>query len=296
MNQEYNNNDNDEGHALQHEETVKLEEAWAMLPHLFNTWDTDQSGKLDKGDLLGGVERFCDSTEADFDSRMVLRLFEEVDTNSNSVLDTREFAVFIARFGETMGISLDALVDQLAEIAVQQVPPQNKTTTQARPTRRMSLLPKRTSKCEESSTAPTWAQLKEASEELYASKPSSVEKLRISLAVRKSRRIQKAAAKEAAAKAKTDNLKPVSQIKSPRRASSYPSQTPGIWQKIRQPIRRLSMTDSRTVLDEEDEDGEHLLSVDQLENFSLFDMSNTVDGSASLASFPGYTYNYEVSK
>jgi hypothetical protein len=171
------------------EQAKMLQEAWTLLPRLFDIWDTDESGELDKTELLTGVEQFCEIAGLDFDSRCVASTFSEVDHNNDRVLDRREFSVFISRFADSVGVPLDAFAyiaaEQLADVAMypdsipQQEPQPTKTPTW-----------RRNSTCSTEQVhakvqrSKNWAELKYTSETIHSSTPSSWETLRLGLAMR----------------------------------------------------------------------------------------------------------------
>ena len=126
------------------EKERRRDEAWTMMPRLFDIWgklygfeyitfgqhshpfspDADSSGTLDKNEVFMGVEQYCEARELSFDSRVICCLWSEVDDNGDQVLDRREFAVFLARYCEWIGIALDDLAfvvfEQLAGVAPMQ--------------------------------------------------------------------------------------------------------------------------------------------------------------------------------
>jgi hypothetical protein len=56
-----------------------------------------------------GVEQYCEARGLSFDSRVISRLWKEVDDNGDGVLDRQEFSVFLSRYCEAIGIALDDL-------------------------------------------------------------------------------------------------------------------------------------------------------------------------------------------
>eukprot|EP00545_Synedropsis_sp_CCMP1620_P014154 CAMPEP_0119014762 /NCGR_PEP_ID=MMETSP1176-20130426/10375_1 /TAXON_ID=265551 /ORGANISM="Synedropsis recta cf, Strain CCMP1620" /LENGTH=325 /DNA_ID=CAMNT_0006968001 /DNA_START=30 /DNA_END=1007 /DNA_ORIENTATION=- len=97
-------------------------EAWTMMPRLFDIWDADASGTLDKNEVFLGVDQYCEAREIVFDSRVITQLWSQVDDNGDGVLDRHEFAVFLARYCEAVGVGLDdmafVVLEQLAGVTM----------------------------------------------------------------------------------------------------------------------------------------------------------------------------------
>lgn len=160
------------------EKDRRVAEAWTMMPRLFDIWDSDSSGALDKNEVFLGVEQYCEARELSFDSRVISRLWCEVDDNGDQVLDRHEFAVFLARYCEGIGIALDDLafvvMEQLAGVTPMQGPSCDQGGKPGAAFHRFWALKKRRPR-----TSYTWAQLKIESEKLSAkSDPSPTWELR----------------------------------------------------------------------------------------------------------------------
>lgn len=333
----------------QEQEARKLEEAWIMMPRLFDIWDVDASGELDRNELLTGVEKFCDAAGLDFDSRRVVSILSEVDDNSDCVLDRREFSIFLARFAESVNVPLDdfafAVAEQLADIAMEIVP-QEERVQQRQVSPKRSLWNRDATKTKAAAKAQqqqqlalaqkSWTQLKFKSEALYNSKPSAWERLRLGLAMRNFRTaeqkrktsatidlwfsIQKAlvmkkrktdAAKEASmledAGSKTNPRGFIGALDAIRRkgqstmnadqASRRPTTEPGNWIKDRFLVNKRgslsSSSDNVTLLEDQDYDEEHLLSISQLENFRPYPCDGDDDDDA-LSRSPNRSYAYDM--
>jgi hypothetical protein len=73
---------------------------------------------LDQPEVFLGVEQYCEARGLGFDSRVISQLWRQVDDNIDGVLDRHEFAVFLARYCDAIGVPLDDLafvvLEQLA--------------------------------------------------------------------------------------------------------------------------------------------------------------------------------------
>jgi hypothetical protein len=88
-----------------------------MLPRLFMIWDEDGNGFLDEGELFAGLGRYCTARSISIDRKAVLKILSEVDDNDDRLLDTREFAIFFARFAELV----DCCISDLATFMIEQL-------------------------------------------------------------------------------------------------------------------------------------------------------------------------------
>ena len=127
--------------------------------------DADSSGALDKNEVFLGVEQYCEARELSFDSRVISRLWGEVDDNGDQILDRHEFAVFLARYCEGIGIALDDLafvvMEQLAGVAPKQDASSDHEEKPGALFHKFWALKKRKPR-----TVYTWAELKVESEKL----------------------------------------------------------------------------------------------------------------------------------
>ena len=88
----------------------------------FTLLDADGSGTLNKNEVFMGVEQYCEAQGIGFDSRVISRLWRQVDENEDGVFDHREFPVFLARYCQAVGVGLDDMacvfLEQLAGTAM----------------------------------------------------------------------------------------------------------------------------------------------------------------------------------
>eukprot|EP00545_Synedropsis_sp_CCMP1620_P011999 CAMPEP_0119009724 /NCGR_PEP_ID=MMETSP1176-20130426/4560_1 /TAXON_ID=265551 /ORGANISM="Synedropsis recta cf, Strain CCMP1620" /LENGTH=355 /DNA_ID=CAMNT_0006962293 /DNA_START=98 /DNA_END=1165 /DNA_ORIENTATION=- len=175
-------------------QVMKQQEAWTVMPHLFDIWDVNESGGLDKNELLAGIAQFCDVAGLDFDSRRVVSIFGEVDANGDCVLDRREFSVFISRFADSIDVPLDdfafVVAEQLVNIVMKPHPVQQHDTPPGgnQSTRKGGSNIKNTSTQVVDQRRESWAELKFTSEALHTiSTLSPWERLRLGLAMHKYR-------------------------------------------------------------------------------------------------------------
>mmetsp|Transcript_483 Transcript_483/g.785 ORF Transcript_483/g.785 Transcript_483/m.785 type:complete len:306 (-) Transcript_483:121-1038(-) len=92
-------------------------EGWAMLPRLFRMWDEDGNGFLDEKELFAGLNHYCTAKNINIDKKQVQTILNEVDDDDDRLLDTREFAVFFARFADLV----DCCISDLAFFMIEQL-------------------------------------------------------------------------------------------------------------------------------------------------------------------------------
>lgn len=132
-----------------------------------------------------GVEKYCDAREIAFDSRAISRLWAQVDDNGDGVLDRHEFAVFLARYCEAVGIALDdmamVVLSQLAESAMDDQS-SSKDEDDEEPEsilKRLSMIGTR-----RPTKRASWAALKVQSEDLTQKPASPWEAMKLNLALK----------------------------------------------------------------------------------------------------------------
>lgn len=87
----------------------KMEDGWMLMPRLFEMWDCDESGSLDRGEVMRGLERYCRAKSIEMNYETVGDIFEATDDNHDGDLDQREFGLFMSKFAELLGVELDEL-------------------------------------------------------------------------------------------------------------------------------------------------------------------------------------------
>jgi hypothetical protein len=89
---------------------------WSMMPRLFEIWDFDDSGSIDREELLFGINEYCVRNSVTVPKNEIMRMMDEVDTNHDSQLDVHEFSVFLHKFVEYIECPLDDATYFLLEI------------------------------------------------------------------------------------------------------------------------------------------------------------------------------------
>lgn len=89
---------------------------WSLMPRLFDVWDFDESGTIDREELLYGVNEYCKLKKAKFSDDECIALMNDVDVNHDHVLDRREFSIFLAKFSCAVNADLDDVVYFMLEI------------------------------------------------------------------------------------------------------------------------------------------------------------------------------------
>lgn len=86
-----------------------------MLPKLFKAWDLDGNGYIDQRELFMGLGRYCRMKNVPVKRQSILSILMVVDINHDHRLDEREFSVFLARFADSLNISLFDLTYSIME-------------------------------------------------------------------------------------------------------------------------------------------------------------------------------------
>jgi hypothetical protein len=89
---------------------------WSMMPRLFEIWDFDESGYIDRDELLFGVNEYCVRNNVTVPNKVLIEMMDEVDTNHDHQLDIHEFSVFLHKFVDFVGCPLDDATYFLLEI------------------------------------------------------------------------------------------------------------------------------------------------------------------------------------
>lgn len=98
-----------------HDDSKGAREGWSMMNGLFDTWDVDNSGSIDRHELSSGMGRLIRENGLDehITGDDVLRIMREVDLDDDEHLDRREFACFLSRLSVAADISLDGITHAL---------------------------------------------------------------------------------------------------------------------------------------------------------------------------------------
>lgn len=90
-------------------DAVAQHEGWKMMPLLFDTWDLDNSGTIDRFELTRGMKELIKDHGLSITTEDVLQIMTEVDLNDDDQLDRREFGCFLSRIAAASGKSLDSI-------------------------------------------------------------------------------------------------------------------------------------------------------------------------------------------
>ena len=88
---------------------------WDNMERLFQQWDTDLDGTIDRRELGIGMSLFRNKHECALTPVEYLKIMDEVDDNGDGRLDPREFSAYLARFALAAGIKLEVLTSHLME-------------------------------------------------------------------------------------------------------------------------------------------------------------------------------------
>mmetsp|Transcript_37984 Transcript_37984/g.83283 ORF Transcript_37984/g.83283 Transcript_37984/m.83283 type:complete len:214 (-) Transcript_37984:124-765(-) len=88
---------------------------WDNMERLFEQWDTDGDGTIDRRELGIGMSMFRNSHKCALTPVEYLKIMDEVDDNGDGVLDPREFSAYLARFALAAGVKLEVLTSHLME-------------------------------------------------------------------------------------------------------------------------------------------------------------------------------------
>ena len=89
---------------------------WSLLPRLFEIWDFDESGFIDRKELLFGIKEYCTVKNITYNEQKLFVIMDEVDTNHDNQLDMHEFSLFLFKFVELVGSPFDDVIYYLLEI------------------------------------------------------------------------------------------------------------------------------------------------------------------------------------
>lgn len=98
-------------------DTEEYNVAFKHLPELFSTFDTDESGSLDRAELMQVMQRLILVESLTVTQGEILDIFAEVD-DGNEELDIREFSCFLLKFSELSMLPLDEIVGLLMNEAL----------------------------------------------------------------------------------------------------------------------------------------------------------------------------------
>ena len=79
---------------------------WSLLPRLFDDWDMDKSGTIDRDELLYGIKRFCRSNEIVYSPQIGRQLMDAVDINNDQEFDQQEFVAFLTLFSQSTNVAI----------------------------------------------------------------------------------------------------------------------------------------------------------------------------------------------
>jgi hypothetical protein len=82
---------------------------WMMMLVIFDIWDFDGNHAIDRQELFAGLGRFCKVKGIPLRYNVIDSIYDEVNDNEDSELDQREFSVFLSKYAEASGISLNDL-------------------------------------------------------------------------------------------------------------------------------------------------------------------------------------------
>jgi Ca2+-binding EF-hand superfamily protein len=90
-------------------------DGWSLMPALFELMDVNNSGSLDREEILLGLRLYCNSKRIVPNDQEILRIFSDVDLNNDYVLDAREFSVFMAKFCNSISVRMEEVASFILE-------------------------------------------------------------------------------------------------------------------------------------------------------------------------------------
>ena len=94
-----------------HMSISKSSRRWGDVEQLFERWDADNDGYIDRFELFTRLSSFrkqCSLSSVEF-----MRIMHGVDENLDSKLDRREMSLFLSKFADRAGINLETLTQHL---------------------------------------------------------------------------------------------------------------------------------------------------------------------------------------
>ena len=79
---------------------------WKLLPSLFELWDFDGNGYIDRSELCVGLGRYCRQRGISPTKDNIACITVLMEETHDDRLDQREFSVGMARFAESVGVPL----------------------------------------------------------------------------------------------------------------------------------------------------------------------------------------------
>ena len=89
----------------------KSSRRWGDVEQLFERWDVDNDGYIDRSELFTRLSSFrkqCSLSGVEF-----MKIIHDVDENLDSKLDRREMSLFLSKFADRAGINLETLTQHL---------------------------------------------------------------------------------------------------------------------------------------------------------------------------------------
>jgi len=103
-------------YLIKSHEHISNEKGWRDMPKLFEVWDGDKSGSLDRVEIAIGIQNFLTKSEGcEVTLIQCLQIMDEVDDDGNRELCQMEFSAFLSKFASASGIPLGTLTSFLLE-------------------------------------------------------------------------------------------------------------------------------------------------------------------------------------
>lgn len=79
---------------------------WSQLPSLFEEWDFNKDGAIDRDELLFGVRAFCRKYKVSYSEAVGQQLMEAADSNHDGKFDIAELREFLSLFARSVHVSV----------------------------------------------------------------------------------------------------------------------------------------------------------------------------------------------
>ena len=91
-------------------------EGWKMMPYLFNVFDADNYGSIDRNELVENMGLLVKELGLDMTLPDVWEIFSEVDKNDSQDLDRHEFGYFLSEFAKRGNVTVEEVTFYLSKL------------------------------------------------------------------------------------------------------------------------------------------------------------------------------------
>jgi len=91
-------------------------EGWKMMPLLFQQFDDNQDGTIDRHEVVEHMEILVQELGLDITVNDIWTIFDSVDENHSHVLDRREFGFFLSAFAKQCNVAVEEITHYLTKL------------------------------------------------------------------------------------------------------------------------------------------------------------------------------------